>query len=122
MIDIESQHSTMKLWMIKHRAEFAAGLRKAGRPNWVRIAATLADLGLLDTKGRKPTKSTARDTWRSIDDPKRQGKPKRVARVSKPIEPTSQPKPSQPIETGQDQDAEARLRHLKNQIARRSVR
>lgn len=70
----ESQHSTMKLYMIKNRIAFAEGIRKVGRPNWIRIAESLADLGLLDTKGRKPTKHTTRDTWRSICDKKRSGK------------------------------------------------
>lgn len=61
-----SQHSTMYQWMVRNRVSFAAEVAEAGRPDWTRIAVILADMGLLDGRGARPSNATARLTWRKV--------------------------------------------------------
>jgi hypothetical protein len=50
-------------WMRVRYASFRALLAESRRPNWMRIAAGLAQLGVLDGRGHPPTAATARQTW-----------------------------------------------------------
>jgi hypothetical protein len=68
-LQIASRHSTLFQWMVANREEFAAEKAKAGRPDWTKIAATLAapPLGLRDADGKPPTGSVARQTWWRVE-------------------------------------------------------
>ena len=52
--------------MVRHRSSFAADVAEAGRPDWTRIAIILADMGLLDGRGCRPSNATTRLTWRKV--------------------------------------------------------
>lgn len=50
-------------WMRVRFAGFRALLAESRRPDWKRIAAGLAKLGVLDGRGNPPSAATARQTW-----------------------------------------------------------
>lgn len=113
-----SQHSTMKRWMIKHRARIAAELAVAGRPSWRRIAEILDAEGLTDADGNPPSKNTARLTWRSIV------KHVPVKPVGTLPPPAETPPPARPesAEAASDDAARARLARLAARTRDRSIR
>lgn len=73
-----SRHSSMMLYMMENRADFAAMLAAAGKPSWKKIAQHFADLGLRDDNGNKPSGLTVQKAWHRIikhEPKKRQPKP-----------------------------------------------
>jgi hypothetical protein len=59
----KGRRSSLYLWMLDHRAEFADAIAAAGRPNWKELAKTFHELGLTDRLGHPPSPEGARQTW-----------------------------------------------------------
>lgn len=57
------RRSPLFLWLHRHHDEFAAVVRRVGRPNWGELAAKFAEMGLTDKAGNGPTSEGARQTW-----------------------------------------------------------
>jgi hypothetical protein len=111
-----SRHSSLMLWLMENRAEFAASLSKSGQPSWKRIAVAMADLGLRDVNGNKPAPETVLKTWKRI-----LAKPRKLSNYDKLANLANLPKPAQPEPTPTG-DAAARRERLREQTNRRSIR
>lgn len=57
------RRSPLFLWMYRHHADFAALVKRVGRPNWSVLATKFAQMDLTDRHGRGPTPEGARQTW-----------------------------------------------------------
>lgn len=64
-----SAYSTLRQWMEENRDDFAKSL--PARPSWTKLAKHFADMGLRGRHDSIPTASIVRQTWETINKPKK---------------------------------------------------
>ena len=69
-----SHTSSLKKWMLKNRADFAAALADAGQPDWQAIAVQLDRIGLTARGGVPLSANTVRMAWTRILDADKKSK------------------------------------------------
>lgn len=106
----KSRHSTMYLWMQRHRAQFAAELKEAQRPDWSYVAGLLADEGLRDANGNEPSASSAQHTWFRV----------KAANREQPLSVAARAVIAEPVAV--NGDAAAQLARVQETMKKRSAR
>ena len=90
----DKRHSPLYLWMREHHATLQAEFEANG-PQWAARAKAMADAGLLDGAGEKPTQRTAMQTWYRVCREQRQKRtPAPTAANAEPLPSRAKPPPS----------------------------